>query len=114
MNELVYLMRVAEEESVFEKIAAHLHVTEIPHWVRVATLAPLSTYGFGPGTEGALLGWNDAGITFGLPDDPSVPRSFVPWQNIAYIAEGDAVIEEMSQQAESGDGESDSPDPQDS
>ncbi len=98
MNELVYLMRVAEDEELFDKIATHLQVAEIPHWIRVSTLAPLSTYGFAPGAEGALLRWSNAGITFGLPDDPNVPRAFVPWQNIAYIAEGDTVIQELSQQ----------------
>ncbi len=98
MNELVYLMRIADDDQLFEKIAIHLQVTEIPHWVRVSTIAPLSTYGYGPGAEGALLAWTDAGITFGLPDDPSVPRAFVPWQNIAYVAEGDSIIEDMSAQ----------------
>jgi hypothetical protein len=98
MNELVYLMRVAEDDELFEKIAVHLQVKEIPHWVRVSTLAPLSTFGYGPGAEGAILTWTDAGITYGLVEDPTVPRVFVPWQNIAYIAEGDAAVEEWARE----------------
>lgn len=89
MNELVYLLKVAESDVLFEKLAQHLLLDEIPHYVRVATIAPLTNYGYGTGSEGSLLAWLDQGLVYGDIDNPDVPTTFVPWQNIAYISGGD-------------------------
>ena len=42
------------------------------------------------------MAWTDSGITYGVAGDPNVPRTFVPWQNIAFIAEGDIVIDQQN------------------
>ncbi|MEW6282238.1 MAG: hypothetical protein AB1758_26770, partial [Candidatus Eremiobacterota bacterium] len=57
-------------------------------WVRLATLAPLSNYGYGESTVGALLAVDADGVVIGSEHDPTVPRLFVPWQNVAYLADG--------------------------
>ncbi len=94
MNELIYLMRVAESEALFERLAEVLLVEEIPHFIRLATIAPLSNFGYKPDTEGTILALNEFGIVFGDPADTSVPKAFVPWQNVAYLAEGDSLKEQ--------------------
>lgn len=93
MNEFVYMLRVAENEALLASLAKALTLKEFPHYVRVATLAPLSTFGYLAGMEAAILSWTDAGLSIGLPEDVSVPRAFIPWQNISYVAEGDLMKE---------------------
>lgn len=93
MNELVYLLRVADDEALLAQVAKHLMLREVPEYVRVATLAPFSNFGYPPEAEGALLGWTAAGLVIGIPDNTSIPRAFLPWQNIAYVADGDLMKE---------------------
>ena len=99
MNELVYLLKVDENEKLFEQLQLHLMVEEIPHYVRLATLAPISNYGYAADNEGTLLAWLDKGVIYGDPEDRGVPRTFVPWQNIAYLSEGDSLKEQMMLEA---------------
>ena len=89
MQEFVYLLRLADYEDLLAQVARSLAVTEVPHYLRVSTLAPLSTFGYYPNSEGAILAWTEAGLCMGVPEDLSVPRAFIPWQNIAYVADGD-------------------------
>ena len=89
MQEFVYLLKVADVEQVLDQVARFLGLTEVPQYVRVATLAPLSTFGYHEGSEGAVLAWTEGGLCMGVPDDLSVPRAFIPWQNISYVADGD-------------------------
>lgn len=91
MNELVYLFKVADSEALFEKLGYFLLLDEAPHYVRVSTLAPLTNYGYGPGSEGALLAWLDEGLVYGDLDNTEIPTTFVPWHNISYISSGDAL-----------------------
>lgn len=99
MNELVYLLKVAESEALFEQLGHHLLLDEIPHYVRVASIAPLSNYGYGPESEGTLLAWLEQGIIYGDAENPEVPSTFVPWQNIAYISGGDALKSRLTEEA---------------
>lgn len=93
MQEFVYLLRLAESEPLLAQVARFLSLKEVPHYVRVATLAPLSTFGYMDGSEGSILAWTEAGLSMGVPEDATVPRSFIPWQNIAYVADGDLMKE---------------------
>ena len=89
MQEFVYLLRLADCEELLAQVARFLVVSEVPNYLRVATLAPLSTFGYHESSEGAILAWSEAGLCMGVPEDLSVPRAFIPWQNIAYVADGD-------------------------
>ena len=75
----------------------------LPAWVRVSTLAPLSNHGYPPDAEGALLRVLPEGLVIGVEGVPTIPRLFVPWQNVAYIAAGattEPVLEALPQEAE--------------
>lgn len=84
MAEPVYLLKTAKgaDKSVKER----LHLKAVPSYVRLATVAPLSNYGFPPGAEGALLRFDSEGAVIGVADGEG-PRLFVPMQNIAYLAD---------------------------
>ncbi len=88
MQELVYLLRSPQSPEVCEEIVARLRLPEVPEWVRLATLAPLSNLGIEPGTETAIIWVDDRGVLIGVEEDLSTPRLFVPWQNVAYLADG--------------------------
>lgn len=87
MQEIVYLLKVPEEESLQNEIGDLLRSGFVPNYVRLSTLAPLSNYGYPPGAEGAILAMDERGLVVGVVDDNHVPRSFVPWSNVAYLAE---------------------------
>ena len=91
MQEMVYLLRVPQQPALLALIVRALSLAENPQWLRVATLAPLSNFGYLENHEGHIISWTAEGIGMGVPDDLSVPRSFIPWQNIAYVAEGDLI-----------------------
>lgn len=88
MEELVYLLKVNPGNGVADEIAARLCVDQCPPWVRLATIAPLSNYGYKPESEGEVLDIGDHGVVVGVAADTEIPRQFVPWQNIAYLADG--------------------------
>lgn len=93
-----YLLKVAK--SAEKDAGKYLMLGAPPTYVRVASLAPLSNYGYPAGTEGGLLRINDQGIVIGADGREDVPRDFVPWQNISYISDGTALAKErMSQGA---------------
>lgn len=100
LTELVYLFRVAEDEELLQALCERLLLEVAPEWLSVSTLAPLTNFGYSEGVVGALLALHEAGLTYGCEKDPSVPRVFVPWQNIAYLADGDAMYRRQQEQAE--------------
>lgn len=86
MEELVYLLKVANGAQ--QEVARRLVLDTSPAYVRVATLVALSNYGYPADAEGGLLGISEEGIVVGVDGRPEVPRAFVPWQNVAYLADG--------------------------
>lgn len=86
MQELMYLLRV-NDEGVQEELQDLLAATHPPHYVRLSTMAPLSNWGYPADAEGALLSVTEAGVVVGVEGETTAPRAFVPWQNIAYLAE---------------------------
>lgn len=91
LPEIVYLMAVAE--AARQALRLRLLMDEDPSHVRLATLAPLSNYGFGPETTATVLALHDQGFVYGDPNNQDVPRVFVPWTNVAYIADGSALAQ---------------------
>lgn len=87
MKEIVYLLKVPEDEALQHELSDLLGCSYIPAYVRLSTLAPLSNYGYPPGSEGGLLSVTGNGVIVGVAENPDVPRSFVPWSNVAYLAE---------------------------
>lgn len=81
-----YLLKVAK--SVEKDAAKWLAVSKAPTHLRLATMAPLSNYGYPAGTEGAVLKLGEHGLVIGAEDREDVPRDFVPWQNVSYISDG--------------------------
>jgi hypothetical protein len=86
MAENVYMLKVGANAS--GEITKCLSAKSAPSHVRLATLAPLSNWGYPPGSEGALIAVNDRGLVFGVDGNDGVPRAFVPWQNVSYVADG--------------------------
>ena len=89
MAENVYLLKVANNAA--GEVDKRLGTSSTPSHVRVSTLAPLSNYGYPPGAEGSVLGVGPEGLIVGAEDDDNVPRAFVPWQNVSYIADGSSL-----------------------
>lgn len=86
MQELIYLLTVPE--TLRPELAQRLFLSVAPSHVRVATIAPLSNYGYSSTSQGTLLGLDTTGLVFGDAQDEQVPRAFVPWSNVAYLADG--------------------------
>ena len=93
MQEFAYLLCVNENEELLIQVARHLNLSEAPRCLRVGTISPLNTFGYAPQAEASVLTWGEKGLTLGVAEDPSVPRIFVPWHNIAYVADGDFLRE---------------------
>jgi hypothetical protein len=88
-----YLLKTAK--AVEKDLAKWLSLSAAPTHVRLATLAPLSNYGYPAGTEGALLKINDHGLVVGADGREDVPRDFIPWQNVSYISDGSSLAKEQ-------------------
>ena len=88
-----YLLRTAK--AVEKDLAKWLSLSAAPSHVRLATLAPLSNYGYPADAEGALLTIGDLGLVIGADGREDVPRDFVPWQNISYISDGSSLAKEQ-------------------
>jgi hypothetical protein len=89
-----YLLKVGK--SVEKDAAKWLALTNAPTHVRLATMAPLSNWGYPPGTEGCLLKLGEHGIVIGAESREDVPRDFVPWQNVSYISDGTALAKQQA------------------
>lgn len=81
-----YLLKVAKDSE--KEVAKWLLLSSPPTHVRLATLAPLSNYGYPAGIEGALLKITERGLVVGAEEREDVPRDFIPWQNISYVSDG--------------------------
>lgn len=89
-----YLLKVAK--SAAKDTKKLLDLSEVPAHVRISTLAPLSNWGYPPGTEGAVLRVDDRGLVIGADGREDVPRDFVPWQNVSYVSDGTALAKEQA------------------
>jgi hypothetical protein len=81
-----YLLRVGQATGT--AVADWLMLPASPSHVRLATMAPLSAYGYPPGAEGCLLRVDERGIVVGVEDRDDVPRDFIPWHNVSYLTDG--------------------------
>jgi hypothetical protein len=98
MQQQEYIVRIAKEAE--KDVAKWLHVPEAPQYVRVSTIAPLSNWGYPPGTEGFVLRISDQGLVMGCEGRNDVPHDFVPWQNIAYISDGTELVKQQQAKAQ--------------
>lgn len=89
-----YLLKVAE--SAAKDVRDWLMVQATPTHVRLATMAPLSTYGYPAGSEGAILKVTVHGVVTGQAGGDAAPHDFVPWQNVAYLSDGTGLAKEMA------------------
>lgn len=94
MQELLYLLKVGSDEGLHRDLAACLAMPEAPNYLRLATLAPLSNYGYAS-YEGTLIAMHEGGLVVGSEETLAVPRLFVPWQNVSYIADGTSMREQV-------------------
>lgn len=79
-----------------DAIGGWLELSKQPTHVRLATMAPLSNWGYPPGSEGALLKIGERGIVVGVEGNEEVPRDFVPWQNVSYLTDGTKFVAEQT------------------
>ena len=89
MAENVYLLKVTPNAA--SDVDKRLGASKALSHVRVATMAPLSNYGYPPGIEGSLLGVSADGLLIGAESDDKVPHAFIPWQNVSYMADGSSL-----------------------
>jgi hypothetical protein len=90
-----YMLKVAK--SAEKDIARYLDLSAAPSHIRLSTLAPLSNWGYPPGSEGAVLKVLENGIVTGQDGGKDeAPHDFVPWQNIAYLSDGSGLFREMN------------------
>lgn len=92
MDELYYLLKVGSDAK--DTVAKRLRMKKAPSYVRLSTLAPLSNYGFPAGSEGAVVDIGAEGVVLGA-DGAEAPAMLVPWQNVAYLADGTSLAKEM-------------------
>lgn len=88
MQEIIYSIKVPPAGPVRDELSALLatEAGQLPQRVRLSTLAPLSNRGYPPDAEAELLAVTEVGVVIGVANS-KVPRTLVPWQNIAYVAE---------------------------
>lgn len=88
-QENLYLLKVTSNAG--ESVRNRLAMDGAPSHIRVSTLAPLSNYGYPAGVEGCIIDATADGLVVGAEEGTDVPRAFVPWQNVSYIADGTAL-----------------------
>lgn len=88
-----YLLKVGEGAKA--EIQKYLDLKAAPGYVRVATLAPLSNWGFPANSEGAVIKVLERGLVTGQAGGDDAPHDFVPWANIAYLSDGSKLAKEM-------------------
>ncbi|MEW5740659.1 MAG: hypothetical protein AB1938_17150 [Myxococcota bacterium] len=89
-----YLLKV--NESAAKDVTEWLKLGAAPTHVRLATLAPLSNYGYPSGADAAILRLNQHGVVTGQAGGDAAPHDFVPWQNVAYLSDGTSLAKEMA------------------
>lgn len=88
MQEIIYSIRVPATGPARADLADLLDLApeQLPERVRLSTISPLSNRGYPPDAEAEVLAVRDEGLIIGVPNS-KVPRSLVPWQNMAYLSE---------------------------
>jgi hypothetical protein len=93
-----YLLKVGEGAKA--DIQRYLDLKAPTTHVRVATLAPLSNWGFPANSEGAVIKVLDRGLVTGQAGGDEAPHDFVPWANIAYLSDGSKLAKELAAERE--------------
>jgi hypothetical protein len=89
VEQQVYMLELAPDEALIDSVRQHLALEgETPQHVRLATNSPLTNRGWPASASGYLLRLDGRGAVVGTAGNNAVPRMLVPWQNIAYLAEG--------------------------
>lgn len=89
-----YLLRVSKAAEA--DIKQYLLVEAVPSHVRLATLAPLSNYGYPDNADAAVLKVTQLGVVTGQAGGDQAPHDFVPWQNVAYMSDGTGLAKDMA------------------
>ncbi|MCA2980120.1 MAG: hypothetical protein INH41_03540 [Myxococcaceae bacterium] len=89
-----YLLKV--NDSASKDVAEWLLLAKAPTHVRLATLAPLSNYGYPSGADAAVLKLTVHGVVTGQAGGDEAPHDFVPWQNVAYLSDGSGLAKELA------------------
>jgi hypothetical protein len=89
-----YLLKV--NETAARDVAEWLMLAKAPSHVRLATLAPLSNYGYPSGADAAVLKISVHGVVTGQAGGDQAPHDFVPWANVAYLSDGSGLAKEMA------------------
>ncbi len=92
MDYSIYALRTGRNPQLQVDLADYLGVEKAPQSVRLATLIPISNQGYPADSVGGLLRLDQRGALVGVDGNPEVPKLLVPWQNIAYLAEGLATV----------------------
>ena len=88
MDYSVYALRIANNETLKKSVADHLGHTKCPQSVRIAINVPISNQGWPSKAIGCVLRLDEKGALVGAEEPESVPRLLIPWNNIAYLADG--------------------------
>lgn len=88
MDYSIYALRVASAPETKQAVADYLGHAQAPQSVRVATLIPISNQGWPSDAIGSLLRLDQRGALVGAEEPAGVPQLLIPWQNIAYLADG--------------------------
>lgn len=88
MDYSIYALRVSSDPEVAQAVADYLGHAQSPQSVRLATLIPISNQGWPSDAIGGLLRLDARGALVGAEEPVGVPRLLVPWDNIAYLADG--------------------------
>lgn len=87
MDELLYILKVDDTAPVQQWVANRLLLAQAPKYVRISSVVPLSNYGYPADAAGTILAINSRGFLVGVKDRPEIPRDFIPWSNVAYMAD---------------------------
>jgi hypothetical protein len=88
MDYSIYALRVGSDPDVTLAVAEHLGHETSPQSVRLATIIPISNQGWPAEAVGTLLRLDDRGALIGAEEPEGVPRLLVPWDCVAYLADG--------------------------
>lgn len=88
MDYSIYALRVGTNQAVRDSVADYLGHTDPPQSVRVATVIPISNQGWPSDAIGSLLRLDERGALVGAEEPEGVPMLLIPWDNVAYLADG--------------------------
>ena len=88
MDYSIYALRVGSHQAVRQSVAEYLGHAQPPQSVRVATVVPISNQGWPSEAIGTLLRLDERGVLVGAEQPEGVPQLLIPWDNVAYLADG--------------------------